>query len=111
MQTPTLHLPLAETVEETQSVPSGLEGRAGHVPVEALQETAVWQESGRGQVTPAQREGAEEGEDEAGTVPAHVPFVQLSFVVFALPSLQEVPSALFGSVGHVPVAGLQVTAV
>jgi hypothetical protein len=77
-----------------QDDPSALFGFE-QMPVAGLHVPALWHWSEAEQVT--------------GFAPEHAPFWQVSVCVHALPSLQEVPSALFGF-EQTPVAGLHVPA-
>jgi hypothetical protein len=89
--TPAVHLSLAVLgLPSLQAVPFVAAGLL-HVPDEWLQVPATWHWSEAVQVTFAQR-----------STPAHTPAVHRSLTVFALPSLQLVPSLAAGLL-HVPV--------
>ena len=77
-----------------QAVPSLLLGEE-HVPFVGLQVPALWHWSTALHTT--------------GLVPEHVPLWQVSVWVQALPSLQVVPSVLFGE-EHAPLDGSHVPA-
>src|SRR5437867_4157399 len=76
-----------------QAVPLVLFVGAEHTPVAGLQVPGSWHWS---------------TEQTTGFAPTQLPFWQVSLCVQASPSLQAVPSALFGGAEHTPVAGLQV---
>jgi len=95
-QLPVWHV--SDCVQELPSLqiaPSALLGLL-HVPVPASHVPASWHWSMASQMT--------------GLAPVHVPVWQVSDCVQASPSLQLVPSALFGLL-QMPVAGAQVPAV
>ena len=86
--------PVVQPLPSSQTLPFGFEGEE-QPPLDGLQTPASWQESMGVQTT--------------GFCPVHAPLRQTSVVVQALPSLQPVPSGLFG-LKQAPVAGLQTPA-